>query len=62
MKTYNFKKGNEWVESDYAPYNLQWQPRTRNAGKGKAAFARMVRWLIFWSVLGLAILAFWPVG
>ncbi len=56
MKTYNYRKDDEWVESDYPPYNLQWQPKARKP----ISFRRMIGWLCFWMLLLELLLLYWP--
>lgn len=42
MKTYGFKKGGDWVESDYPPFDMAGKPRKRFLLLRKVA-----EWLFF---------------
>lgn len=64
MKTYSFKKGTTWKESDYPPFDFAWRPARR---KRWAWLVKVAEWLFFlsacfacsWAIY-MGLKAIWP--
>jgi hypothetical protein len=57
MRTYKFKKGNTWIDSDYPPFDLAWRPRKRFQPLVWLRYVKLpwwVEWVLFLASYALA--------